>query len=99
MPPFQSRSTGARSTAWIRSVGAIRSASTPSAARASGDSGIDFADRGKTPPPAEITLRSKSSHDDDGSANSRSRSANEASGSGSGSMKTCRWSNAATSRI
>ncbi len=99
MPPFQSRSAGARRIAWISSVGVSRSASTPSAARACGESGTDFAERGQMPPPAEITARSKSSHDDDGRANIRSRSANVASGSGSGSMKTWRWSNAARSRI
>ena len=58
MPPFQSRSTGARSSAWISSLGVSDSASTPSAARASGESGIDFAVRGKTPPPGEISAGS-----------------------------------------
>ena len=55
MPPFHSRSTGARRIAWMTSVGVARSASVPSAARASGDSAIDFALRGNTPPPAEIS--------------------------------------------
>ena len=55
MPPFQSRSTGARSSAAISSFGASCSASTSSAARTCGDSGIDFAVRGNTPPPAEIS--------------------------------------------
>ena len=58
MPPFQSRSTGARSSARISSFGVSASASTPSAARASGESGIDFAVRGNTPPPAEISAGS-----------------------------------------
>ena len=58
MPPFQSRSTGARSTARISSFGDSSSASTPSAARISGVSAIDFAVRGKTPPPFEISVRS-----------------------------------------
>ncbi len=54
MPPFQSRSTGARSTALISSVGVSRSAAMPSAARISGVSSIDLAVRANTPPPAEI---------------------------------------------
>ena len=54
MPPFHSRSTGARRIAWMTSVGGSRSASVPSAARASGDRAIDLAARGNTPPPAEI---------------------------------------------
>ena len=55
MPPFQSRSTGAQSRAWISSLGVSDSASTPSAARASAESGTVFAARGKTPPPGEIS--------------------------------------------
>ena len=55
MPPFQSRSTGARRMAWISSVGVSRSASMPSTSRAWGESGTDFAVRGHTPPPAEIS--------------------------------------------
>ena len=58
MPPFQSRSTGARSIARISSFGVSDSSSTPSAARASGESGIDFAVRGNTPPPGEISAGS-----------------------------------------
>ena len=58
MPPFQSRSTGARRSARISSFGVSDSASTPSAARTSGESGIDFAVRGKTPPPGEISAAS-----------------------------------------
>ena len=45
MPPFQSRSTGARSSAWISSFGLSDSSSMPSASRASSDSGIDLAVR------------------------------------------------------
>ena len=44
MPPFHSRSTGARRIARITSVGASASSSTPSAARTCGDSGMLFAD-------------------------------------------------------
>ena len=55
MPPFHSRSTGARRIAWISSLGVSRSASTSSASRTCGDSAIDFAVRGKTPPPSEIS--------------------------------------------
>ena len=58
MPPFQSRSTGARSSARISSFGVSDSSSTPSAARTSGESAIDFAVRGKTPPPGEISAGS-----------------------------------------
>ena len=56
MPPFHSRSTGALRMAFISSIGVICSASPsmPSAAFTSGDSGMDFALRGKMPPPAEI---------------------------------------------
>ncbi len=54
MPPFQSRSTGAWSSAWISSLGASAGRSMPSASRASGESGIDFAAREKTPPPGEM---------------------------------------------
>ncbi len=57
-PPLHSRSTGARRIAWMSSFGGSDSASTPSARRASGDTGIDFAVRGNTPPPAEIRERS-----------------------------------------
>ena len=39
-------------------VGVSDSSSTPSAARTSGESGIDFAVRGKTPPPGEISAGS-----------------------------------------
>jgi hypothetical protein len=58
MPPFQRRSTGARSSARIVSFGVSDSASTPSAACTWGDNEIAFADRGKTPPPAEIRVAS-----------------------------------------
>ena len=57
MPPFHSRSTGARRIAEISSSGdrATTAASRPSAARACAETGTDFADRGQTPPPAEIS--------------------------------------------
>jgi len=42
----------------MSSFGASALASTASAARASGESGIDFAVRGKTPPPGEISFAS-----------------------------------------
>ena len=58
MPPFHSRSTGARRIARMTSLGGSASASTFKAARTWGESGIDFADRGHTPPPAEIAARS-----------------------------------------
>ncbi len=58
MPPFQSRSTGARRIARMTSVGGSDSSVTPSASRACGESRIDFAVRGKTPPPSEISSRS-----------------------------------------
>ena len=58
MPPFHSRSTGARRIARMTSVGASDSSSIPSAARACSDSRIDLAARGYTPPPSEIFSRS-----------------------------------------
>ena len=58
MPPFQSRSTGACRIAFISSAGVIEvtSAGRPSARRTGSPIGIDFSDRGKTPPPSEIRL-------------------------------------------
>ena len=58
MPPFQSRSTGAWRIARIRSAGGSSALSMPSTACAWGESGIDFAVRGHTPPPSEISERS-----------------------------------------
>jgi hypothetical protein len=55
MPPFHRRSTGARSSARMSSLGVSASASMPSAARAGPEMGIDFAVRGHTPPPSEIS--------------------------------------------
>ena len=57
MPPFQSRSTGASRIAFISSAGVIASteSSMPSALRIGSFSLIDFCDRGKTPPPSEIS--------------------------------------------
>ena len=42
----------------MSSLGVSDSAWIPSAARASGESGTDFAVRGKTPPPGEISAGS-----------------------------------------
>ena len=42
----------------MSSLGGSDSASTPSARRASGETGIAFAVRGNTPPPAEMSERS-----------------------------------------
>ena len=58
MPPFQNMSTGARRIAWQSSVGGRLSASMPSAARACGESGTPFAERGQTPPPSLISALS-----------------------------------------
>jgi hypothetical protein len=60
MPPFHSRSTGARRIAFISSFGliAVASDSMPSAALASADNGIDLAERGNTPPPLPISALS-----------------------------------------
>ena len=60
MPPFHSRSTGARSTAEISWSGgsAVTPSSRPSTARACGETGTDLAVRGHTPPPAEISAGS-----------------------------------------
>jgi hypothetical protein len=54
IPPFQRRSTGAARIARMTSLGVNASASTPRRSRTCGESGIDLALRGKTPPPAEI---------------------------------------------
>ena len=57
MPPLYSRSTGALRIALTSSVGVIASAVIASAALTSGVIAIDFALRGWTPPPAEISSR------------------------------------------
>ena len=57
MPPFQSRSTGAARIAeisWSGESAAVPS-SSPSTARACGEIGTDFAERGQTPPPPEMS--------------------------------------------
>ena len=60
MPPFHSRSAGARRIARINSGGfnRVTSSSIPNAARISAPTGTDFAVRGHTPPPALIAARS-----------------------------------------
>ena len=60
MPPFQSRSTGARRIAWISSAGVIVVAPLGSASASAicGVMSIDFRLRGKMPPPSEISERS-----------------------------------------
>jgi len=58
MPPFHSRSTGARNTADTSWVGVNGPAPTPSTARARSLSSIDLAVRGYTPPPAEMRVTS-----------------------------------------
>jgi hypothetical protein len=60
MPPLNSRSTGASSTARTSSAGlsASTSSASPSAIRIGSDTGTDFAVRGQTPPPALISDRS-----------------------------------------
>lgn len=57
MPPFHSRSTGARRMALIRSLGASEAtpSAMPSAARICGVTGIDLAVRGQTPPPGAMS--------------------------------------------
>ena len=58
MPPFQSRSTGALRIARSRSLGAMEVAPSamPRTSAASALTGMDFAVRGYTPPPAEISV-------------------------------------------
>ena len=58
MPPLYSRSTGALRMALTSSVGVSAFAEIASAALTSGVIAIDFAPRGWTPPPAEISLAS-----------------------------------------
>ncbi len=55
MPPFQSRSTGARRISRISSTGESSRASISNAALTWSEIGIDFAVRGQTPPPSEMT--------------------------------------------
>ena len=98
IPPFHSRSTGARSTALTSSSGVSGASSRPSTRRASGDRSTDFALRG-------VHAAARRQHRGvvvgprrrRAASNSRRRSANDAAGSGSGSTNTWRWSNAATS--
>jgi hypothetical protein len=54
MPPLNSRSAGASRIARISSIGVTVSTSSArsSAVRSCGDTGIDFAVRGQTPPPS-----------------------------------------------
>ncbi|CAB4833463.1 unannotated protein [freshwater metagenome] len=60
MPPFQSRSTGAARIALTTSFGVIELSpdSRPSAARAWAERVMDFSEREKTPPPAEMSASS-----------------------------------------
>ena len=60
MPPFHSRSAGARRMAAISSGGlsSLTSSAMPKAARISGPTGTRLAVRGHTPPPALIVERS-----------------------------------------
>ena len=59
MPPLNSRSTGASRIARISSTGlsVVTPSARPSAARIGSETGIDFAVRGHTPPPALIRER------------------------------------------
>ena len=58
MPPFQSRSTGARRISRMSSTGESSCASIANASLISSEIGIDLAVRGYTPPPAEMTSAS-----------------------------------------
>ena len=58
IPPFHRRSTGARRMAETTSSGVGASTSSASTARAASEIGSDFAWRGYTPPPAEMTAGS-----------------------------------------
>ena len=101
MPPFHSRSTGALRIAVMSSAGVSESTTPPCPApRATcGLSGIDLAARGNTPPPGEISDgRSRPTTTGAGRTAARARRTRPP-GPGSGSRKTCRWSNAATSRM
>ena len=55
MPPFQSRSTGARKMTETSSLGVRGPSGAPNTARARALSSIDFSVRGYTPPPGEIS--------------------------------------------
>ncbi len=54
MPPNHSKSTLLRRIAEISDSGSISVAATASIACTCGDNGIDFIERGNTPPPSEI---------------------------------------------
>ena len=58
MPPLYTRSTGAVRMVEMSWSGVIRPGAAPSAWAASGLSSIAFADRGNTPPPAEMSAGS-----------------------------------------
>ena len=79
IPPFQSRSTGARSRREISSFGVrcATSSGMPKRARTSGVIAIAFAVRGYTPPPGEISAAVVVVPRRTGSSNSRVRSAND----------------------
>ena len=94
IPPFQSRSTGARSTARISSFGVSDVSSTPSAARASGES-VDRLRRAREDAAAgrdqrRVVVRPRRARQPE-----EPLALGEARGRvGVGSRKTCRWSNA-----
>ena len=58
MPPFQSRSTGARRIARISSFGEQPVGLDAERRATCGESGIDLAVRANTPPPVEISASS-----------------------------------------
>jgi hypothetical protein len=58
MPPNHNRPTSARRIALITSAGVASVLAMPSMARTSSESRIDFALRGYTPPPREISALS-----------------------------------------
>ena len=97
MPPFQSRSTGARRIARTSSSGSSASASIPRAARTSGESGTDFSVRD----PRLRRRRSRRGRSPSTTCRPRARRVARARRTtprrpATGSRKTCRWSNAAS---
>ena len=100
MPPLNSRSTGARSTARISSSAGSRSAvDVQQGTHLRGQR--DRLRRPREHPAARRDQLGGGSRPTTSRAARTAccRSAYDAAGSGSGSRKTCRWSNAATSRI
>ena len=99
MPPFHSRSTGARSTTETSSFGVSGRSGAPSTARAS-RAQLDRLQRARVDAAARRDAAPRRSRPSSSGAARTAAGARRTptAGSGSGSMNTWRWSNAATRR-